>query len=92
MNKINGLSINEAKYDLGKGKKGKIAVLIYSGSGDPKPILDYAVNIYANDLYTELIDANLDNPWMRVILSDVNEMNQEIFDADKHRLNEIKKD
>lgn len=91
MNKITGLSINEAIYDLENGKKGKIAVLIYSGSGDPKPILDYAVNIYSNDLFSEFIDANLDNPWMRVILSDVNEMNQEIFDADKHRLNENKK-
>jgi hypothetical protein len=67
--KISGLTINEAEYELEMGGKGKIAVFIYTGSGDPKQILDYAVHEYVErNSYHELIDANLDNPWMRVVL------------------------
>jgi len=88
MNKIDGLTINEAFYDLEKGGKGKIAVFIYSGKSDPSKILDYAVNTYIKDnSYHELIDANLDNPWMRVIVSEINGMHQEPFDSTKHSLN-----
>jgi hypothetical protein len=87
MEKISGLTINEAEYELPEGKKGKIAVFIYSGGADPKKVLDYAVNIYVENAgFHELIDAHLDNPWMRVILSDINNMNQEDFDPDTHRL------
>ena len=84
---ISGLKINEAEYNLPNNKKGKIAVLMYHGKGDPKKILDYAVSVYVqNEGYHELIDSHLDNPWTRVLLSDINSMKQEDFDADKHRL------
>jgi hypothetical protein len=87
MKKISGLKINEAEYELPDKRKGKIAVLMYQGNGDPKKILDHAVRIYVqNDGYHELIDANLDNPWMRVIISDINNMKQVDFDETKHRL------
>lgn len=87
MNKIKGLRINEAIYNLPNGQKGKIAVLIYSGESDPAKTLDYAVSIYVqNSGYFELIAANLDDPCTRVILSEINSMNQEDFDIDKHRL------
>lgn len=88
MEEISGLTINEGEYDLPKGGgKGKIAVFLYSGGADPKKILDYAVSIYVGgNGYHELIDAHLDNPWMRVILSDINHMKQEPFDEKKHRL------
>lgn len=86
-NKIEGLTINESEYDLPGKAKGKIAVLIYAGSGDPKRILDHAVAAYVgNEGHHELIDAHLDNPWMRVILSDINNMDQEAFDETKHKL------
>lgn len=90
MTKLKNVKISEAEYELpnSKRKKGKIAVLIYNGDGDPKTNLDIAVNIYvANDGYHELIDAHLDNPWMRVLLSDINSLEQKNFDEDKHRLN-----
>lgn len=91
MNKISGLRISEAEYELPDKSKGKIAVLMYHGNGDPKKILDHAVSIYVkNEGYHELIDAHLDNPWMRVLLSDINSMKQVDFDADKHRLIEKK--
>ncbi len=85
--KIAGLTINEAEYPLEKYGSGKIAVFIYTGSGDPKQILDYAVHEYVEtNGYHELIDANLDNPWMRVIVSDINNMKQEPFDTLIHKL------
>jgi len=88
MNIIEGLTINQAEYCLPSGKKGMIAVLIYSGESDPTKILDYAVSIYVQrNSFHELIDANLDNPWMRVIINDINDMSQEQFDIDKHRMN-----
>jgi hypothetical protein len=87
LEKIIGLSINEAEYDLPNSQKGKIAVLIYTGSADPKKVLDYAVHIYVeNNGYHELIDANLDNPWMRVILNNINSMEQRQFDPNTDRL------
>ena len=78
--KIEGLTINEAEYKLENGDNGKIAVLIYNGNKDPKQILDYAVKEYTGkNNYHELIDSHLDNPWMRVIISDINSMKQEEF-------------
>lgn len=37
------IRINYSKFDLKNGGKGVIAVLMYSGSGDPKIALDNAV-------------------------------------------------
>ena len=94
MNKIPGLKISEAEYDLPDNKgKGKIAVLMYNGAADPKKVLDFAVREYVQDNgYHELIDAHLDNPWMRVLLSDINNMSQKDFDADEDRLIQEKMD
>lgn len=84
---IPGLTINEAEYNLKQGGNGTIAVFIYTGNGDPKQILDYAVHEYVEkNGYHELIDANLDNPWMRVVVSDINNMKQEQFNRLKHKL------
>ena len=88
MKKITGLKISEAQYDLPDNKgKGKIAILMYNGGADPKKVLDYAVSIYVqNDGFHELIDAHLDNPWTRVLLSDINSLEQKDFDVDSDRL------
>lgn len=87
MSKIPGLKINYANYDLPSGEKGKIAVFLYTGNSDPRPILDNAVSLYVqSNPYHELIDAHLDNPWMRVIISDINNMNQEAFDSSIHTI------
>lgn len=77
---VKDLYINEAEYDLENGEKGKIAVFIYRGSANPRSILDNAIYHYVGDnTYHEFIDANLDNPWTRVIVSDINGMKQEDF-------------
>ena len=76
---IEGLKINEAEYDLEDGRKGKLAVLIYAGDMDPRSVLDWAVKKYtegSNGKYYELIDAELNCPWVRVILSNINDMKQ----------------
>jgi hypothetical protein len=90
MENIKDLTINESEYNLEGGKKGRIAVFMYSGEADPSKILDYAVQKYVgNNGYHELIDANLDNPWMRVILSNINDMLQESFDEKEHKINKV---
>jgi hypothetical protein len=76
---IQGLKINEAEYELENGEKAKLAVLLYAGEEDPKPILDWAVANYtegSGGKYYELIDAELNCPWVRVILSNINDMKQ----------------
>lgn len=80
---IEGLTINESIHVSDNGSTGKIAVFIYSGDRDPSPILDYAVREYVGDEknYIELIDAHLNCPWMRSVISNVNEMSQTVYDG-----------
>jgi hypothetical protein len=83
--------INYSKFDMKNGGKGVIAVLMYSGSGDPKIALDNAVLKLTDGIgYFELIDAHLDNPWTRVLLTDINDMVQEDLDPAKHNLKTLK--
>jgi len=87
MTEITGLSINQAEYDLENGEKGEIAVFIYVGKSDPKKVLDWAVCEYAGtNVYNELVDANLDNPWMRVVISDINNMKQKTFNSEEDKM------
>lgn len=86
---IENLSINESEYPLGNGKMGKIAVFLYSGAHNPQKMLNIAVTNYLKDTNThicELIDVDQNNPWMRVIISNVNDMSQESFDSNKHHI------
>jgi hypothetical protein len=91
--KVKGLTINESEFPLENGKWGKIAVFLYSGPRDPRPILDGAVEEYTklkdgiDNPSWEFIAASLDNPWMRIVLSNLNDMKQEEFDSDLHNVN-----
>lgn len=78
MGELSNVSINVSEYDLPNNKgKGKVAVLLYTGSGDPKAVLDEAVMKYANGKnHHEFVDIHLDNPWTRVVLSNINDMDQ----------------
>jgi hypothetical protein len=81
-----GLTINESDYKTKKGK-GRIAVFLYGGKKDPRQVLDNAIYQYVgNNGYHELVDSNMDNPWMRVILSDINNIEQKQFDGDIHKI------
>lgn len=99
MSIVNDIRINEAEYDLENGEKGKLAVFFYSGDKDPRKILDHYTKLYAGDNhYYDLIDAQLNCPWVRVILSDINKMKQENFNdyieirnINRDRLKKLKK-
>jgi hypothetical protein len=68
-------------------KKVKVGILIYIGEGDPVKHLNEAVHYYVGtNGYNEFIDANMDNPWVRVIIKGINYMEQEPFDSEKHHL------
>jgi hypothetical protein len=81
------VKIQESNIDLTNDRKGKVAILIYRGEEDPVSKLDTAVHQYVgNESHHEFIDINMDNPWVRVILSGINEMEQVDFDPTIHKL------
>jgi hypothetical protein len=81
------ITIQESKIDLNFNRTGKIAILMYTGDEDPVETLDRAVSIYVgNESYHEFIDINMDNPWVRVIISELNEMEQRKFEPSQDRL------
>ena len=85
--KMENVKINLSEYSLQGSGKSKIAVLMYTGASDPRPVLDEAVRLFVKGKpYHELIDANLDNPWMRVILEEINDMNQKDFNPETDHL------
>lgn len=68
-------------------KNVKVGILIYTGVGDPVKHLNDAVHYYVGtNFYNEFIDANMDNPWVRVIIKGINDIGQEPFDSEKHHL------
>lgn len=53
-------------------KELKIIILIYNGEGDPVKHLDEAVVYYDPDKkYREFVDANMDNPWIRILAQEI---------------------
>jgi hypothetical protein len=67
--------------------KVKVGILIYTGAGDPVKHLNEAVHKYVrHEGYNEFIDANMDNPWVRVIIKGINDMEQVEFDPEIHYL------
>jgi hypothetical protein len=81
------ITIQESSIDLTNDRKGKIAVLMYVGEDDPVAILDEAVSQYVgHEGYSEFIDINMDNPWVRVVMSGINEMKQVPYNPATHNL------
>jgi hypothetical protein len=65
----------------------QVGILIYIGSGDPVRYLNEAVHLYVrNEGFNEFIDANMDNPWIRVIIKGINDMAQVRFNPKIHHL------
>lgn len=82
--------INHSTFTLKNGGRGAIAVLMYSGNGDPKIALDNAVREITEGIgYFELIDAHLDNPWTRVVMTHINDMTQDELNPAQHKLTQI---
>ena len=81
------LTISKSPIILENGKKGVMVVFMYPGPKDPGPVLDKAVRDYVgNSGYHALIDASLSNPWMRVVISDINEIEQNPFKPEEHSM------
>lgn len=92
---MDNIKINWSTFPLdNKKEKGVIAVLMYFGEGDPKEALDSAVRkmVQGGIGYFEMIDANQDNPWTRVLMTNVNEMKQTDFNPTDHHLGKLMND
>lgn len=77
--KVAGLTINESTFPLENGGVGKVAVFLYSGDLDPRPILEWAAKAYVDDSdipYSLLVDAHMNCPWMLTLVSNINDMKQ----------------
>jgi len=80
-----------SQYDLvgtDGEKKGKIAVL-RGGLSSKNPIayMNAAVSEYVErELFNEFVEIHMDNPWVRVILKGINEI--EYYEFTNQRLND----
>jgi hypothetical protein len=77
MNKMNLVSIAQFNLTHPNGRQDRLAILkCDEGSPNPKGVLEYAVNKYVvNEGFNEFVQIELDNPWMRLIIRDINELN-----------------
>jgi hypothetical protein len=68
-----------------KNTVGKVAILRGGlGADNPKEIMDNAVSTYVGEKpYNEFIEIFLDNPWVRIIVSGINELNYQEFKDQK---------
>lgn len=66
-----GIRINRIELN-GNDNKTSLAVFIYTGNENPVQVLDNAISTYVdeNEFY-EFVDDNMDNPWTRVILKEM---------------------
>ena len=79
------VKIQENIIQLEDGNKGKVAVFLYGGEGNPMVALDDAVKEYVGvEPSSQFIDINMDNPWVRVVITHINEMLQDDYDPSRH--------
>lgn len=72
-------------YDLpeqGNGRPGKIAILRGGlGADNPVSYMDEAVSKFVEgNLHNQFIEVHLDNPYVRVVVSNINELDYHPFD------------
>lgn len=74
--------IFEYPIELKSGKKLYLAILIGGLTSDnPTQYMNDKVSEYIKgELYNEYIDVNLDNPWVRVIITDINNLTEQDFE------------
>lgn len=64
-------------HPIHNGRKVAFITILVGGLNDsnPKAYMDYVVSDFVNGrMYNEYIDANLDNPWLRIIIEDINDL------------------
>ncbi|MEH1009423.1 hypothetical protein VDP25_16920 [Winogradskyella sp. ECml5-4] len=63
-----------------QGNNIKIAIFTYTGDKNPKIYLDEAIRDYTKgEGFNQFIDSHLDNPWTRVVVLGLNEMEQKKY-------------
>jgi hypothetical protein len=79
---MNNIQIYEQELlSKNKTKVGKVAVLRGGLKSDnPTALMNSAVSKYVGDKgYNEFVEIHLDNPWVRVIVGGINELEYEDF-------------
>ncbi len=72
------------EFHVGNG--GMIAIL-RGGINKPKSYMDGVVSEYVGHaLHNEFIEIFLDNPYVRIIVTGINDFDYEVFDTSKHHL------
>ncbi len=83
------IQIFEQKLD---GGEGTISILCGGfNANNPKLFMDEVVSQYVKgEMYNEFIEIFLDNPYVRVIITGINEINFEKYKKDIHTLASLK--
>ena len=70
-------------------ENGGIIAILRGGLNKPKSYMDYVVSEYVGHaMYNQFIEIFLDNPYVRVVVTGINDFNYEVFDTNRFRLNE----
>lgn len=82
---MNNIEIFEQDLKKGDSTIGKIAILRGGlNSENPNEIMNAAVTKFVgNNPYNEFIEIFLDNPWVRVVISGINEIEYKEFQNQK---------
>ena len=77
------VKINESVLTDNKGNKGKVAIFFYTGQNDPVESLNGVIRKYTEGCnrneYGEFVEIGLNNPWCRVIVSNMDNMEFDNF-------------
>jgi len=78
---MDDVKIFEKEWQADNGSTNKLAILWGGMSKDnPTQYMNDAVSKYVQHTgYNEFIEINMDNPWVRVIVKDINELKFEDF-------------
>ena len=77
---MNRYSLYEQElFDANGNRRGIMAVLFGGmNAQNPKAYMDYAVTDYlqkhGNPLHNQFVEIHMDNPWLRVIITGINEL------------------
>ena len=88
---FDGVDIIEGTFEYPDNKHLKFAAFIYSGPGEnPHEPLDAAINEYVGDEgYHDFVLMSLDNPYLRVITTNLNIPPREPFVPGMHHINNL---
>lgn len=66
--------------EISQGENIKIAIFTYTGDNNPKTNLDEAIRDYTKGKnFNQFVDSHLDNPWTRVVVIGINEIEQKEY-------------